>query len=124
MLKTSLKKFEDFIAVDTVNMTAGKGKCWPFRPEWGGQDHHGADVDLCAATNSGTASVAGYDVDTHPKEVRSSVGVLTESHGLYHRMKADDYLAFFGHLYGMSGVSLDKKINPECWKKFAPHLVC
>jgi ABC-2 type transport system ATP-binding protein len=31
--------------------------------------------------------------------VRSSVGVLTEMHGLYGRMPAEEYLDFFGQLY-------------------------
>ena len=34
-------------------------------------------------------------------KVRAVVGVLTEQHGLYGRMPADDYLDFFGQLYGM-----------------------
>jgi ABC-2 type transport system ATP-binding protein len=31
--------------------------------------------------------------------VRASVGVLTEQHGLYERMKAVEYLEFFGEVY-------------------------
>jgi ABC-2 type transport system ATP-binding protein len=43
--------------------------------------------------------VAGYDVVRQPAQVRSSVGVLTEQHGLYERMKALEYLDFFGRVY-------------------------
>ena len=49
----------------------------------------------------GKAMVAGYDVVEHPDEVRASVGVLTEHHGLYGRMLANEYLDFFGQLYGI-----------------------
>jgi len=49
----------------------------------------------------GTASIAGYDVVIYPARVRASVGVLTEQHGLYNRMPADEYLDFFGKLYGL-----------------------
>jgi len=45
--------------------------------------------------------VAGYDVTRNPKEVRSNVGVLTEQHGLYMRMTGEEYLDFFGKVYGL-----------------------
>jgi ABC-2 type transport system ATP-binding protein len=50
----------------------------------------------------GRARVAGYDVVTQPAQVRANVGVLTEQHGLYERMKPLDYLDFFGRIYKLS----------------------
>lgn len=50
----------------------------------------------------GWARVAGYDVTKNPQEVRSNVGVLTEQHGLYMRMTGDEYLDYFGRVYGLS----------------------
>lgn len=49
----------------------------------------------------GSAKVAGYDIVQQAEKVRSSVGVLTEHHGLYSRMNAVEYLDFFGQLYGV-----------------------
>jgi ABC-2 type transport system ATP-binding protein len=54
------------------------------------------------APSSGWAKIAGYDVVQQPERVRAHVGVLTEQHGLYERMKAIDYLDFFGHVYHLS----------------------
>ena len=54
------------------------------------------------APTRGWARVAGYDVTKHPQEVRSNVGVLTEQHGLYMRMTGDEYLDYFGRVYGLS----------------------
>src|SRR5581483_946177 len=48
------------------------------------------------------AFVAGYDVVQHAREVRARVGHLTEFPGLYLRMKAREYLDFYGELYGMA----------------------
>jgi len=45
--------------------------------------------------------VAGFDVVAESNQVRAAVGVLTEHHGLYSRMPADEYLDFFGQLYGI-----------------------
>ena len=50
----------------------------------------------------GWARVAGYDVVKKPQEVRANVGVLTEQHGLYMRMTADEYLDYFGRIYGLN----------------------
>jgi ABC-2 type transport system ATP-binding protein len=49
----------------------------------------------------GWARVAGYDVVKNPQQVRASVGVLTEQHGLYMRMSGIEYLDFFGRIYGL-----------------------
>ncbi|RIK29276.1 MAG: ABC transporter ATP-binding protein [Anaerolineae bacterium] len=49
----------------------------------------------------GWARVAGRDVTKYPQEVRSNVGVLTEQHGLYMRMTANEYLDYFGRIYGL-----------------------
>jgi ABC-2 type transport system ATP-binding protein len=47
----------------------------------------------------GWARIAGFDVVAEPARVRSSVGVLTEQHGLYLRMSGREYLDFFGRVY-------------------------
>jgi ABC-type Na+ transport system ATPase subunit NatA len=40
-------------------------------------------------------------VTQNPKEIRANVGVLTEQHGLYMRMTGEEYLEFFGRVYGL-----------------------
>jgi ABC-2 type transport system ATP-binding protein len=50
---------------------------------------------------SGQVIVSGYDSITQSREIRQLIGLLTEHHGLYTRMKAHDYLRFFGESYGM-----------------------
>lgn len=50
---------------------------------------------------SGSALVAGFDIVKQAPQVRASIGILTEQHGLYGRMPADEYLDFYGQLYNM-----------------------
>lgn len=50
----------------------------------------------------GTAQVNGFDVVQEPIEVRRSVGFLTEHHGLYTRMRPQEYLEFFGSIYKLA----------------------
>jgi ABC-2 type transport system ATP-binding protein len=49
----------------------------------------------------GRAWVGGYDVVHQAREVRHVVGLLTEFPGLYLRMRATNYLDFFGELHGL-----------------------
>jgi sodium transport system ATP-binding protein len=54
----------------------------------------------------GNATVAGFDVTTHPAEVRARVGFLAASTALYARLTARETLAYFGRLNGMSDAAI------------------
>jgi ABC-2 type transport system ATP-binding protein len=99
------KQFDDFIAVDGVNLDVAAGEVMILLgPNGAGKTTTVRMLTSILAPTRGRASVAGYDVVKQADKVRSSVGVLTEHHGLYGRMNAEEYLTFYGGLYG-----LDKK---------------
>jgi len=52
--------------------------------------------------SDGWARVAGLDTVREARQVRQAVGLLTEFPGLYLRMRADEYLGFFGQLQGLA----------------------
>lgn len=97
------KRFnQDFWAVDDVSLTVRPGQILALL----GQNGAGKTTTVRMLTallrpSRGTARVAGYDVTRNPKQVRSNVGVLTEQHGLYMRMTGEEYLEFFGEVYGL-----------------------
>lgn len=97
------KQFHDFWAVEGVTINVQPGQILAFL----GQNGAGKTTTVRMLTallepTRGWARVAGYDVSTHGNEVRASVGVLTEQHGLYVRMNALEYLDFFGQVYSLS----------------------
>ena len=49
----------------------------------------------------GEAQLDGHDVVTDAEAVRSRVGVLTETPGLYEKLSATENLDFFGKLHGL-----------------------
>jgi len=99
------KQFGDFVAVDGVNLNVSAGEVMILLgPNGAGKTTTVRMLTSILAPTRGRASVAGYDVVKQADKVRSSVGVLTEHHGLYVRMNAQEYLLFYGELYG-----LDKK---------------
>lgn len=96
------KYFDDFLAVDHVTFAVPEGKVLVLL----GKNGAGKTTTVRMLTSilrpsSGSARVAGFDVVKQADQVRAAVGVLTEHHGLYARMNAEEYLTFFGNLYGM-----------------------
>jgi ABC-2 type transport system ATP-binding protein len=97
------KQFNDFVAVDGVNLSVDAGHILAIL----GQNGAGKTTTVRMLTallspTRGWARVAGFDVVKNGHDVRSSVGVLTEQHGLYMRMTAVEYLDFFGQVYSLS----------------------
>jgi ABC-2 type transport system ATP-binding protein len=100
------KQFHDFLAVDEVNLSVDAGQILAIL----GQNGAGKTTTVRMLTallnpTRGWARVAGYDVVKNGHDVRSSVGVLTEQHGLYMRMTAVEYLDFFGQVYSLSAIA-------------------
>ncbi len=92
----------EFWAVDGVTLSVQPGQILALL----GQNGAGKTTTVRMLTSllmptRGWARVAGYDVTKNPQEVRSNVGVLTEQHGLYMRMTGNEYLDFFGKVYGL-----------------------
>jgi sodium transport system ATP-binding protein len=60
---------------------------------------------------SGIAQVAGYDVVTHPAEVRARIGFMSNNTGVYDRMTAWELVEYFGRLHGMEDPALGRRLN-------------
>ncbi len=94
------KIFDHFLAVDSVSLHVPTGAVLALLgPNGAGKTTTVRMLTSILTPTSGKASIAGYDVVEYPEKVRSLVGVLTEQHGLYERMKALEYLDFFGQIY-------------------------
>ena len=63
------------------------------------------------APSEGTASVAGANVVREPDLVRSRVGILTETPGLYDRLSAAANLDFYGRLYGLDTATRAERLE-------------
>jgi len=93
------KHFDDFKAVQDVSLSVAPGEALALLgPNGAGKTTTVRMLTSILKPTSGSAVVAGYDVVRQPEQVRASVGVLTETHGLYLRMKGREYLDFFGQL--------------------------
>jgi ABC-2 type transport system ATP-binding protein len=98
------KRFDEFWAVDGISLTVAPGQILALLGQNGaGKTTTVRMLSALLSPSRGTARVAGFDVSTDGSRVRRAVGVLTEQHGLYGRMTAQEYLEFFGELHGLTG---------------------
>ena len=104
------KVFDDFLAVDHVSLNIPAGKVLALLgPNGAGKTTTIRMLTSILAPTSGWAKIAGYSVIEQPAQVRAHVGVLTEQHGLYERMKAVEYLDFFGRVYRLSAADRQRR---------------
>lgn len=106
------KHFDNFKAVEGITLQVAPGKALALLGQNGaGKTTTVRMLTSILAPTRGWARIAGYDVVEKPSQVRASVGVLTEMHGLYTRMSAQEYLDFFGQVYGLNAERRKKRAN-------------
>lgn len=114
MIKTQdlSKRFGEFLAVDSVNLQISAGEVLALLgPNGAGKTTSVRMLSSVLKPTMGQAWVAGFNVVQQPENVRALVGVLTENHGLYNRMPAEDYLEFFGKIYSMNHNEREHRIK-------------
>ncbi|GIV96736.1 MAG: ABC transporter [Herpetosiphonaceae bacterium] len=96
------KTFGDFQAVKGISLEVAPGEVLALLgPNGAGKTTTVRMLSAILKPTSGQATVGGFDVVREARQVRHAVGLLTEFPGLYHRMRAFDYLLFFGRLQGV-----------------------
>ncbi len=104
------KHFDSLVAVEGVTFRLQEGEILALLgPNGAGKTTTVRMLASVLAPTAGTARVAGYDVVKQAREVRRSVGLLTEFPALYLRMSADEYLDFFGKLYRVPPRELNRR---------------
>lgn len=89
-------------AVDNLTLTIPTGKVFGFLgPNGAGKTTTVRMLTTLIAPTSGTARVAGYRLGEDNESLRRSVGILTETPGLYDRLSARQNLMYFAQLYDL-----------------------
>jgi ABC-2 type transport system ATP-binding protein len=106
------KSFGDFQAVDGVTLEINAGEVLALLgPNGAGKTTTIRMLSSILTPTRGWAKISGFDVVEDAVRVRSSIGMLTEHHGLYTRMRASEYLEFFGLVYGLSRERTHRRID-------------
>lgn len=94
------RRFGDLTAVDGLDLNIGRGEVFGFLgPNGAGKTTTVRMLAALIAPTRGSASVGGRALGQDNRGIRQSVGVLTETPGLYKRLSAWDNLMFFAKLY-------------------------
>ena len=105
------KQYPGRTAVDQVSFEVGRGEIVGFLgPNGAGKSTTMRILSGYLAATGGTVRVAGFDVATHPLEVRRRIGYLPENCPLYPDMRVDEYLAFRARLKGVPGRHLRSRL--------------
>ncbi len=106
------RRFDDRWAVRDVSLDVRRGEVLGLLgPNGAGKTTTVRMLTALIEPTEGTASVEGLDIRTQADAVRSRVGILTETPGLYDKLSARANLDFFGRLYGLTAAERARAIE-------------
>ncbi len=96
------RTFGNLMAVEDLTLHIPAGTVFGFLgPNGAGKTTTVRMLTALIAPSAGTATIAGYKLGEDNTPIRQSVGILTETPGLYDRLSAEQNLVFFARLYNV-----------------------
>ncbi|HPQ46298.1 MAG TPA: ATP-binding cassette domain-containing protein [Clostridia bacterium] len=93
------KKYGQVVAVNNISFSVRKGEILGFLgPNGAGKSTTMNIITGYLPSTSGTVTVDGYDILTHPDEVKKRIGYLPEAPPLYRDMTVTEFLKFVSNL--------------------------
>jgi ABC-2 type transport system ATP-binding protein len=107
------KRYGDFVAVDDLSFSIGKGEIFGFiGPNGAGKSTTIRFLATLLRPSAGEGRVAGFSVTSEPMAVRRVIGFMPDDFGVYDGMKVWEFLDFFAVAYEIPR-SYRKKIIGE-----------
>jgi len=107
------KRFGSLTAVDRLDLTIAEGDLFGFiGPNGAGKTTTMRMLATLEQPTSGGATVCGLDLKRNPSSIRSRIGYMPDSFGVYDDLTVWEYLDFFGAAYGLKS-SKRKQIIPD-----------
>ncbi len=100
------KRFSETLAVDSLNLDVAEGEVFGFLgPNGAGKTTTVRMLTSLIGPTSGTATVGGFALGKQDTNIRRTVGVLTETPGMYDNLSAEYNLRIFAELYEVKDVT-------------------
>lgn len=97
------KRYSGRTAIDNISFKVSRGEVVGLLgPNGAGKTTTMRILSCYIPATSGTARVAGFDVFTHPLEVKKRIGYMPENNPLHYEMRVCEYLRFRGQLKGLT----------------------
>lgn len=114
-----VKKFDDFIAVDGVSFRVPQGTVLGLLgPNGAGKTTIVRMMTTLSPPTSGTARVAGYDVQREPEMVRRNMGLTGQAATVDEILTGRENLRMIGGLYGIGRKELTRR-SEELLEQFS-----
>ncbi len=111
-VKQLVKKYGDFTAVDGISFDIMEGEIFSLLgPNGAGKTTTISMLSTLYIPTSGEALIGGHSVTKEPMAVRNLIGVVPQDLALYEDLTARENLAFWGQMYGLSGKTLNARIE-------------
>jgi ABC-2 type transport system ATP-binding protein len=106
------RSFGTLKAVEKLTLKVSEGEMFGLLgPNGAGKTTTVRMLACLISPTSGSASILGNPISTAQDKIRSLIGLLPESPGLYKNMSAYDNLDFYAKLYGISEAQRNKNIE-------------
>jgi len=100
------RRFGPLLAVDDLTLEIERGEVFGFLgPNGAGKTTTMRMLAALVAPTSGAAWINGKRIGQDDEAVRASVGLLTETPGLYPRLNAEENLKFFAKLHSVKDIT-------------------
>ena len=107
-----MKRFGELTAVDGVSLTIAQGETFGLLgPNGAGKTTTISMICGLLAPDQGSVTVTGQEISTKSTKGRSEIGLVPQDLAIYPDLTGEENLRFFGHLYGMTGGALDKRVD-------------
>jgi len=104
------RRFGTLVAVEHISFTIRYGEIFGFLgPNGAGKSTTIRMLCGILAPTSGTARVAGFDVNQDPERIKSSLGYMSQRFSLYNDLTVEENLDFYGHVYQLSTSELAQR---------------
>jgi len=106
------KRYGTFTALDRLTLSVDRGSILGFiGPNGAGKTTTIKILVGLARPTSGTATVAGIDCVSRPRELKRLIGYMPDTFGSYDNMRVGEYLDFFGAAFGIPRRARARRID-------------
>jgi len=96
------RRFGDFVAVDNISLSVGRGEVFGFLgPNGSGKTTTIRMLCGLLAPSAGRGEVLGQDIARQSRSIKSRIGYMSQRFSLYNDLTVGENLAFFGQGYGV-----------------------